>query len=173
MRDRYDYSESITDLDPMTSAELASVVSDETGGGALVFADGPTLSSVTIGNNTTITGLRKIVSFNLVNPSGLYAVDTQWCLIVKTDVAYVITSIEGTCDANPTTEINANLYYADTFVGLANPVLLSALDTTNGAYSSGVIAVTLPASKCMYLLFDAAPDTATTQFAVTLTMDPS
>lgn len=38
---------------PTTSAELASIISDETGTGALVFADGPTMSAVTINGSIT------------------------------------------------------------------------------------------------------------------------
>jgi hypothetical protein len=156
-----------------SSANLATAITDETGSGALVFATSPTFAgTVGVADNTNITGLRRVLNVNLANPAGLFTASTSWCLIVKTDAACKITSIEGSCKADPTTELDANLMYADTFVGLANAVTLAAINTTAGAYSSGAVSLAVPAAKCMYVLFDAAPDATITQYALTIIMDP-
>lgn len=43
-----------------TSAELAGVISDETGSGALVFADGPSMSKVALAAGTAAAGTAPI-----------------------------------------------------------------------------------------------------------------
>jgi len=89
----------------------------------------------------------------------------------------VITSWYVDCSvADPTTELNANLYYCDAlangaFPG-ANPVLVDVLDTTTGNSScvdmsgsdlgSGVI----PTAKILYVLMDADPTDANTAWSI-------
>ncbi len=124
-----------------------------------------------IGNNTNISGQRKLVSFCLADPPALYLKDTHWCLIVKTDAAFTITDIEATCDADPTTEIDADLCYATSFFDAADPNIIHVLDTTAGKFSSGAETLAVPAGVCVYVRFGASADAATTQFAVTMKMD--
>jgi hypothetical protein len=107
----------------------------------------------------------------VISPVDVYAVDHEICLITKTSAAFTITNIALTCDADPTTELDLDLKYADAFIGLANATLLKVLDTTTGAYSSGTVALAVPASKCVYLSFGAEPDAVMTQFSLWVTYD--
>ena len=89
----------------------------------------------------------------------------------------VITSWYVDCSvADPTTELNANLYYCDAlangaFPG-ANPVLIDVVDTTTGNSSctdmstSDLGSGTIPTAKILYLLIDADPTDATTVWSV-------
>ena len=74
-------------------------------------------------------------------------------------------------DADPTTELNWNLKWADAFIGLANAALIVACDTTAGVadIDSGFDDATVAAGKCIYLEFDAAADVDTTQAIVKVT----
>jgi hypothetical protein len=75
-------------------------------------------------------------------------------------------------DADPTTEINANLKFADAFIGLANATLIAAVDTTNGAVEVDSFSdATVPSGKCIYVEFDATPDVASTQFILKIDWD--
>lgn len=55
-------SNKLSDLSATTSAELAGVISDETGSGSLVFANNPTMSGVTINGNLTVGGSGLVAS---------------------------------------------------------------------------------------------------------------
>jgi hypothetical protein len=67
-----------TQVTPMTSAQLATIVTDETGTGSLVFATGPTLSdpvvgTQTAGNNTTLAASTAFVTTAVSALSSIYA----------------------------------------------------------------------------------------------------
>lgn len=55
-------SNKLSALSSTTSAELAGVISDETGSGSLVFANNPTMSGVTINGNLTVGGSGLVAS---------------------------------------------------------------------------------------------------------------
>jgi len=115
--------------------------------------------------------------------AGIWDIDAEWQLLDMdrgTGVfpnGIVITSWYVDCSvADPTTELNANLYYCDAlangaFPG-ANPVLVDVLDTTTGNAScvdmsgsdlgSGVI----PTAKILYVLIDADPTDANTAWSI-------
>jgi hypothetical protein len=117
--------------------------------------------------------------------AGAWDVDHEWQLLDMDRGAttfpdgIVITSWYVDCSVvDPTTELNANLYYCDAlangaFPG-ANPVLVDVLDTTTGNASctdmstsdlgSGVI----PTAKILYLLLDADPVDANTVWSLTI-----
>lgn len=66
------------------------------------------------------------------------------------------------CNVDPDVEINANLKYADAWIGLANAVVIDVLDTTNGTSSEDTDAdinggAVVPNGKVVYLEFDADP----------------
>jgi len=68
-------------------------------------------------------------------------------------------------NVDPTTELNANLCYADAQIGLANEVVIDALDTTSGVASEDTDAninsgSAIPAGKFMYIKYDADPTDA-------------
>lgn len=67
--------------------------------------------------------------------------------------------------ADPTTELDANLKYADAFIGVANAALIDALDTTNGASTEDTDAsinggAAVANGKVIYIEFDADPTDA-------------
>lgn len=72
---------SATTLPTMTSAELAAAVTDETGSGALVFADSPTLISPALGTPT---------SGNLTNCSGLPAAGVAGTALVAAAIGVTV-----------------------------------------------------------------------------------
>lgn len=55
-------SNKLSALSATSSSELAGVISDETGSGALVFANNPTMSGVTINGNLTVGGSGLVAS---------------------------------------------------------------------------------------------------------------
>lgn len=64
-------------------------------------------------------------------------------------------------EADPTTEVDLDLKYADAFIGVANPVLIDVLDTTSGVSSEDTDAninsgSAIPNGKVMYLEFGTA-----------------
>lgn len=63
----------LSDLSATTSAELAGVISDETGTGALVFGTGPQISTIELGHATDTTIAR--VSAGVISVEGV-TVDT-------------------------------------------------------------------------------------------------
>lgn len=67
------------------------------------------------------------------------------------------------CNVDPDVEINANLKYADAWIGLANDVVIDIIDTTNGVSSEDTDAninggVAVANGKVVYLEFDADPE---------------
>ena len=107
------------------------------------------------------------------NPNALYDDDTQVCLWVKTSAAITITNIEVTCDADPDTELEFDLKWADAFIGLANAAVIDELDTTSGAasISEGFDDATVASGKCIYIEFQADPDSGITQIGIDVTFD--
>ena len=87
----------------------------------------------------------------------------------------VITSWTVDCnEADPTTELNANIYYCDdrgagAFPG-ASPVLVDVIDTTTGNSSEATMANSdlgsgvIPTGKELYIIIDADPTSDTTLF---------
>ncbi len=99
------------------------------------------------------------------DPATLYGIDTDYCLWTSTPAALTVNALYVTCDADPITEMNWNLYFADDFISKANATLIRAMDTTAGVLSvtTGWTDNTVPAGKCIYVTFDATPDAALKQ----------
>jgi len=127
-------------------------------------AGNPTLSLP-----TNLSGVEKHLRFTLWDPATMYAKDTRVCIVPKLDAAIHVISLEVTCDGNPATEPTGDLKYADTFIGLANPAVIQAFDTTAGVFSSGAINVAVASGKAIYVQFDAAADAAITQMSFDVT----
>lgn len=112
----------------------------------------------------------KYLKFTIPTPAILYGFDTQVCLIPNVPNAMTITKLEVTCDANPTTELTGDIKYADTFIGLANPVVINDFDTADGVrVDTSITTGAVPAGKCVYLQWDTDPDAAMTQMSVIIT----
>lgn len=151
-----------------------------TGSGSPVRATSPTLVTPDLGTPSTIVltnatygvGIdTKFYNLNLIDPSTVQGVDSQICIDPNTFSALTITEVAVTLDADPTTEINANLKHATAFIGLGSATLIVAIDTTNGTtdVDSGFNDATVPGGSAIYIEFDATPDVATTQMSVKVT----
>jgi len=109
----------------------------------------------------------------LWNPNVMYDNDTQICLWPSTPAALTITSIKVTCDADPDTELELDLKWADAFIGLANAAIIDQIDTTSGTTSitEGFEDADIESGKCIYLEFQADPDAGITQASIDITFD--
>lgn len=97
------------------------------------------------------------------DPTVMLAVDAEMVFIARTAAALTISSVYGSLDADPTTELDADLYYADFGVGYANETLINTFNTTDGVISDDTLTDgTIPADKKVYLKITAV-DAATTQ----------
>ena len=97
-----------------------------------------------------------------------------WIIDVNSETfpkGIVITDVVVDCnEADPTTELNADLKYCDNvsngaFPG-ANAVTIKALDTTTGNMSDTALGTGVPAGKTLYITIDADPISDTTLFHV-------
>jgi hypothetical protein len=117
-----------------------------------------------IAGEAQISGI--LVSEIAFDPGTWYDTDTQVPLPSIGDEApngIIIDEWLCVCNVDPDVEIDANLKYADSWHGLANPVTVDAIDTTNGASSEDTDAninsgSAIPNGKRLYLEFDADPE---------------
>ena len=121
-------------------------------------------------NGKTLTGNHHW-TFNIFNPNAAYLADSVICITPKTEAALTITEITVTCNYNPTTEPDFDLYYADTFIGMSGETLLQALNTPDGDTTITGLTAATPTGKAVYLKWGAEPIDAITQIAVTITWD--
>lgn len=107
-------------------------------------------------------------TFNLADPDALYATDHEWSIDPRTRAALTITRIDVSLDADPTTELEYSLKFADALIGFANATVIDDTATVAGVttVTGGFGDATVPANKCIYFLFDADPDDAITQVSV-------
>ena len=109
--------------------------------------------------------------FNVFNPSGVQSDDTQVCIWPETDANLTVTKITVTLDAAGN-EVAGDLKYADTFIGLANPVVINVFDTTSGVLEdSSITSGSVAAGKAIYIQFDSAPNAAITQMCIDVVYD--
>ena len=100
-------------------------------------------------------------------PSSSYAMSTVLPLMGNVGSAFTVDSISVNLNADPTTEINANLKYADSCIGFANATVINDLDTTAGTrYDNSITSGAVASGKCVYIEWDAAPDSSTTFMVV-------
>ena len=66
-----------------------------------------------------------------------------------------------------------DLKWADAFIGLANAAVIDEMNTTNGttSISAGFDDATVASGKCIYVEFQADPDSAITQANINVTFD--
>lgn len=100
------------------------------------------------------------------NPNALQGDDNEISLWPEVDAALTISKLTVTLNASGN-EVAGDLKYADTFIGLANAVVINAFDTTSGVLEDSSITVgAVPAGKCIYLSFDSAPNAVITQMSM-------
>ncbi len=145
-----DTANTIADLAASTSANLATVISDEVGTGKLT--------------------LDHHLRFTIVDPATTYTTSATIPIIPKLDNNITITNLEVTCDADPTTELTGDIKYADAYIGLANATVINDFDTTAGVRSDSTITnATVTLGKCVYGSFDATPDANITTINMDIT----
>lgn len=104
----------------------------------------------------------------LNNPNDLQVTDNEQGVWDVTPAAMTISKITVSLDAAGN-EVAGDLKYADTFIGLANPVVINAFDTTSGVLSDdSITSGSVPAGKAIYLAFDSSPASAITQMLMTI-----
>ena len=108
---------------------------------------------------------------NVFDPLGVQTDDTQVCIWPLTPAALTITKITVTLDASGN-EVAGDLKYADTFIGLANPVVINVFDTDSGVLEDDTITSgSVAAGKTIYIQWDSAPNTAITQQIIDVQFD--
>jgi hypothetical protein len=112
--------------------------------------------------------VKKYLRGTVSKPKDFYDnVDAHICIWPATDAAITITKIQITCDADPTTELDIDLMWADAFIGLGNAAVIDVCDTTAGVVTitSSFDDATVASGKCILWRMGAAPDALTTQFS--------
>lgn len=106
-----------------------------------------------------------------LDPGSWYDSDEEVFLMTIGDEApsgIIIDEWRCSCNVDPDVEIDADLMYADAWIGLANAVVIDEIDTTNGVSSEDTDAninggAAIPNGKIYYLQFDADPEGTCTQ----------
>ena len=156
--------------DLLVDAGLTVGSSTEAGDNNLRVEGTSTLVGV-IENASNIKSNPKHLIFNVFNPSGVQSDDTQVCIWPETDANLTVTKITVTLDAAGN-EVAGDLKYADTFIGLANPVVINVFDTTSGVLEdSSITSGSVAAGKAIYIQFDSAPNAAITQMCIDVVYD--
>lgn len=152
------------EVDGSTTNEINTITGDDsntTSGLGITIAGAGTVATSVSGDTVTITGT-SIGHYNLTIPipSSQYANSIYIPIDPKTSAAKTATAIELSCEADPTTELDADLMQADALIGMANAAILQALDTTNGVLSLSSQSISIGSGKAVYLRFNAEPDAA-------------
>jgi hypothetical protein len=129
----------ISDLAATTSAELAGVISDETGTGALVFANTPTLVTPVLGaaTATSIAFADALVGSALATASDSATTIDTWSAATYSSAKYIVQMKKGNdievIEVLVTVDANNNVYLTEYADVISNEVL----GTTNAVYDSG------------------------------------
>lgn len=128
-------------------------------------------SNITV-NGKTITGDEYWI-FDIFSPNLVYDDDTQISIDPRTSAALTVTRIDVTLDADPTTELEYSIKFADAFIGLANATIIEDTATVAGVTTVTSITgdATVPTNKAIYIQFEADPDANITQVSVKVTWD--
>lgn len=157
---------SVNDLVAGSSARFLARITNETGSGALVAGTSPTITGANLGvvAASTVSGQIQHLRFTLVAPNALVtAVGSPYNIPIwaSVDSAITVTRVKVTCNADPTTELTGDVKYADAFIGLANAVVINDFDTATGVRDdSSISTASVAAGKCLYISFDAVPESA-------------
>jgi hypothetical protein len=149
--------------DSISTVAIAAATSATTSMNAAATSATAALASQ-VAAAASAAAIKQHIRCTLPFPSDFYSnVDTKVCLVSRLDAAITITNILCTCDADPTTEVTGDIKYATALIGTAGSILIGAFDTTAGVSTSGTISVTVGTTKCIYAVFDTAPDSAIKQ----------
>lgn len=99
--------------------------------------------------------------FTVYDPNSFWVADSLLIGIdPRTSAAITVTRIDISCDADPTTELDFDLMWADARIGNANRAVIDEMNTTAGVttITSGFDDATVAANKCIYIRFNAEPD---------------
>lgn len=109
-------------------------------------------------------------NFTITSPSNTYSIcGASLCIVTETPYAITIDSISVSCNADPGTELDGDLKYADALIGFANPTTINDFNTTSGARKdSSMASGAVAANKCIFVVFHASPDTALKQIGFTI-----
>ena len=131
------------------------------------------VSSATVAVAAAATNYRYFRT-TIINPYNAYGISPSIPLLHSLNAAITINDIEISCDKDPNAQISGNLFYADAFIGTANPVAIDKINTTSGVLVDGSISnASVAAGKCIYLAFDAQPSAGilTVNFNIKYTYD--
>jgi len=141
----------------------SSVVSADIKDGTIVVAD--------LGIVANIPGMPRHIYKTIIDPLSVQTEDNEICLVPAIDAAITVTKIVVTLDA-AANEVAGDLKYADTFIGLANPVVINAFDTTSGVLSdASITAGAVGAGKTIYIQFDSQPSANISQMGICIEFD--
>lgn len=128
-------------------------------GGILTGATSMTAGALVLSTAGNISGAKFHITPVIVDPLAVQTLTDYICLIPVNDALLDITKIDVSLDA-ATNQIDASLIYADTYVGLANSVVMNSLLTVGGTFTDSTLTVgSLPPSKALIIKFNAAPHT--------------
>jgi hypothetical protein len=138
----------ISDLAATSSAELAGVISDETGTGALVFANTPTLVTPVLGaaTATSIAFADALVGSNLATAGTETTNIDAWSATTYSSAKYIVQMKKGNdievLEVLVTVDGNNNVYLTEYADVISNEVL----GTTNAIYSGGDVVLQVTAA---------------------------
>jgi hypothetical protein len=138
----------ISDLAATSSAELAGVISDETGTGALVFANTPTLVTPVLGaaTATTIAFGDALIGSNLATAGTETTNIDAWSATTYSSAKYIVQMKKGNdievLEVLVTVDGNNNVYLTEYADVISNEVL----GTTNAIYSGGNVVLQVTAA---------------------------
>lgn len=120
--------------------------------------------SIAFGEDAIYHCLRHL--FITMDPGTWYNIDTEAFLLeIDSDApnGIQIYKWKSSCNVDPDVEINADLRYADAWIGLANAADIDEIDTTNGTSSETTVANinsgdAVANSKVVYIGFDGDPE---------------
>jgi hypothetical protein len=138
----------ISALAATSSSELAEVISDETGTGALVFANTPTLVTPVLGaaTATTIAFGDALIGSNLAT-AGTSATNVDaWAVATYSSAKYIVQMKKGddieVLEVLVTVDANNNVYLTE----YANIISNVSLGTTDAVYSGGNVVLQVTAA---------------------------
>lgn len=113
----------------------------------------------------------KHIRLTIINPFSIYDISNLICLVPELDGSIIISQIRVTLDSS-SYNIAADLKYADTFIGLANPAVIHVLDTSSGVLDTTSISNgSVSAGKAIYISFDSQPDVNIKQIAIDISFE--
>lgn len=134
-----------------------------------VFNDSVNLGGNALTTSVNIKSEPKHMVFTIIDPLATQTEDNEVCIWPVTPDSLTVDKIVVTLNASGN-EVAGDLKYADTFIGLANAVVINVFDTSSGVLSDDTItSAGVPSGKAIYIAFDSAPNTAITQMSVDVT----